>query len=154
MKNEEQLYVVAELLKQLGFRKKTEKYIIKTKKNKLHFFNVNTDNFWRVRHVDFNSKNKYLPQMGRCWDYTSNKKGVPYYQPFEEEGTLYSLPTMWQIVSFCTRRGIILRNCDDVDTTISDLIFAFRKKTKQRDAFSKYLSVYAQQKGKQTKLKV
>ena len=153
MTDKESLYIIAELLKQLGFRKETEAYIVKDKQKALYFFGINKNNTWHFKHYDFNGYQRYLPSMGEYWGFCGDIK-QPIFQKFDKEGNIYSLPTLSQVVSFCTRRGILLRNCENIETVIADLIFAYRKKARQANAFSKYLSIRARQDGKQTKLKI
>lgn len=136
------IYLLCLILKQLGFRKRTDMYIIKPKSKPPLFFRINPNNFWRLQHYDYNGLAFYVP--------TKSERGDGVFQPCSETGCVYALPTMNQIVSFCTRRGYWLRNCDDLETTIADLIIAYRGKTHWHGAFSKHLDKYQNQKNKHT----
>lgn len=134
-----QEYAIAHLLRELGFRKESAWYIVKAKGMKPMKFKLNRNNHWHIEHYDFNGDYRFYPSMGQQWELPWGKMGTPYYQPFDHEGNIYTVPSLDQIHEFCCRRGFACYGIHEPQEIIRHLVFMYRILNNDQTAFRKYV---------------
>lgn len=132
-------YAIAHLLRELGFRKESAWYIVKAKGMKPVKFKLNRNNHWHIEHHDFNGDSKFYPRMALQWKLPWGEIGTPYYQPFDHEGNIYTVPSLDQIHEFCCRRGFACYSIHEPQEIIRHLVFMYRKLNNDQTAFRKYV---------------
>lgn len=133
-----QEYAIAHLLRELGFRKESAWYIVKAKGMKPVKFKLNRNNYWRIEHHDFNGDGRFYPSMGQQWE-RFGRMETPFYQPFDHEGNLYTVPSLDQIHDFCCKRGFACFGIWQPQEIILHLVFMYRKVNNDPTAFRKYV---------------
>lgn len=134
-----QEYAIAHLLRELGFRKESAWYIVKAKGMKPVKFKLNRNNHWHIEHYDFNGDYRFYPSMGQQWELPWGNMGIPYYQPFDHEGNIYTVPSLDQIHEFCCRRGFACYGIHEPQEIIRHLVFMYRTINNDPTAFRKYV---------------
>lgn len=131
-------FVIAHLLKELGFRKESPFYFVKAKREEPKLFKIRYGNFWDLKHYDFNRFAMYEPSFGERWK-NCNRMNIPIFQEYKTPGYLCTCPSAWQIYDFCSQKGIRLVNTSSCLDIIIELVTAYRKKTGFENAFQKIL---------------
>lgn len=132
-------FAISHVLRELGFHKESSFYCVKPKGQEPVAFQMNYDNCWKIKHHDWNKDAIFKPSYGEPWSFYDSIH-YPYYQKFDEEGYICTLPSNDQINSFCERNGFPLEcSLTDNNAILLHLIKVYRKKAKQPRAFEKYI---------------
>lgn len=132
------LFAICHVLREFGYRKESAKYFVKPKGGKPVILDIEERNCWHIKHYDFNSRNRYVKEMGGV----SGKFG--YYGVFSEfnkDGYICTIPLENQIIEFAKIKGFELSNIKNLSLTLHQLVIAYREEYKDITAFNKYLEL-------------
>lgn len=129
----ELVFAICHVLRELGFHKESSTYFVKSKGKRLKVFKMNENNIWSFKHRDFNGYSRFVPSMGNI--------GESIFQEYDYEGYICTCPSMYQLKDFCMRKAIPIRDFLSPKSVLEDLIYEYRIKSKQYNAFRKYLEL-------------
>ena len=132
-------FAICHLLRELGFHKESDMYFVKAKYKKPKALHIILNNFWHLKHNDWNETNGYVVSMGNTWKTPWGGTGIPYFSPYNKNGYLCTIPTIEQVKDFDKRLNINI-DYTSKNTILASLIFYYRNKSKHnKNSFEYYL---------------